>query len=117
MSDAGDLKVPLLIASAFTRLARQLDPSRPTDGDLDGLGFKEPRHLLLWPPVLHRVVGALGLLLFVVTPFGDSGFLPSSLDGEEGHGFEIGYVPASEVIGGWQSVPKMGIIVQTEDSG
>lgn len=84
-SDAGDLKVPLLlgfgffffiallIASAFTRLARQLDPTRPTDGDLDGLRFKELRQLLLWSPVLHRVVGALGLLLFAGTLFAVGG--------------------------------------------
>ena len=80
-SAAGDLKVPLLVgfgfyfvvallvASEFTLLARQLDPTQPTGGDLDGLGLRELRRLLLWSPVLHRVVGALGLLILVVTLF------------------------------------------------
>ena len=59
--------VALLIASQFTLLARQLDPTPPTSGDLDGLQFKELRRLLRWSPVLHKVVGALGLLILVVT--------------------------------------------------
>jgi hypothetical protein len=78
-STAGELKVPLLlgfgfyfvvallIASQFTLLARQLDPTQPTDGDLDGLQFNALRRLLRWSPVLHKVVGALGLLTLVVT--------------------------------------------------
>jgi hypothetical protein len=80
-SAASDLKVPLLlgfgfyfviallIASQFTLLARQLDPTQATGGDLDSLQVKELRWLLLWSPVLHKVVGALGLLTFVVTLF------------------------------------------------
>jgi hypothetical protein len=51
----------------FTLLVRQLDPTQPTDGDLDGLQFNALRRLLRWPPVLHKVVGALGLLTLVVT--------------------------------------------------
>ncbi len=61
--------VALLIASQFTLLARQLDPTQPTGGDLDGLQFRELRRLLRWSPVFHRVVGACGLLLLVVTLF------------------------------------------------
>jgi hypothetical protein len=84
-SVAGDLKVPLLlsfgfcfviallIASQFQRLARQLDPTQPTGGDLDGLSFKHLKRLLLRAPALHRVVGALGIALFFVTLFGVGG--------------------------------------------
>lgn len=78
-SAAGLLKVPLLlsfgcffvialvIASRFTQLARQLDPTPATGGQLDGLQARELRRLLRWSPVLHKVVGALGLLLLVGT--------------------------------------------------
>lgn len=41
------------------------------------------------------------------TPFGDSGFLPMSLNGEEGPGFEIGYLPASELIGGDEALAQI----------
>jgi hypothetical protein len=78
-SAVGDLKVPLLLsfgfyfvialllASQFTLLARKLDPTQPTDGDLDGLQVRELGRLLRWSPVLHKVVGGLGLLLLMVT--------------------------------------------------
>lgn len=59
--------VALLIASQLTLLTRQLDAMQPTDGDLDGLQFKELRRLLRLSPALHKVVGALGLLTLVVT--------------------------------------------------
>lgn len=80
-SDADDLKVPLLlsfsffflfallIASQFTLLARRLDPTLPTGGDLDGLQYTALRRLLRLSPVLHKVVGAFGLLLLVLTIF------------------------------------------------
>ena len=61
------LVIALLIAAQFTLLARQLDPSEPTGGDLDGLRGKDLRRLLRWSPLLHRSVGALGLLLLMVT--------------------------------------------------
>lgn len=78
-SSAGALKMPLLlsfgfcfviallIASRFTRLARRPDATQPTGGDLDGLRFEELRGLLQRSPVLHRIVGALGLAILVVT--------------------------------------------------
>jgi hypothetical protein len=59
--------VALLIASQFTLLTRQLDPTQPTDGDLDGLQIKELRRLLRLSPALSKVFGAVGLLTLVVT--------------------------------------------------
>ncbi|MBT9539927.1 hypothetical protein [Thiobacillus sp.] len=41
------------------------------------------------------------------TPFEDSGFLPFTLNGEEGPGFEIQYVPTSEVIAGDKSLQEI----------
>jgi hypothetical protein len=65
--------IALLIASQFNLLVRQLDPTQPTGGDLDGLSFKDLKRLLSRSPVLHRVVGALGIALFFVTLFSVGG--------------------------------------------
>lgn len=51
---------------------------------------------------LQASIDALGFDLKLdpaFTPFKDSGFLPFVLNAEEGPGFEIGYEPASDLIG------------------
>jgi len=58
-------------------------------------------------PELQASIDALGFDLQLspeYTPFEDSGFLPFTLNGEEGPGFEIQYAVATELIGDDQAL-------------
>jgi hypothetical protein len=73
------LKVPLLagftivlllylvVAAQVTQLARARSPELSHQDDLEGLSSKELGRVLRWSPVAHKVVGCLGLVLFVFT--------------------------------------------------
>ena len=59
---------------------------------------------------LQASIDALGFdlkLHIEYTPFEDSGFLPFTLNGKEGPGFEIQYESASEIIGEDQSLREI----------